>query len=212
MVCNIYVIIPVLLLTKIIMMPTEKSFFEKNMKKIVIWGAVALLVLWVIFSFNSLITQDKAITAQWAQVENQLQRRFDLIPSLVETVRGVTKQEITVFSAISEARKKYAGSTNPDDKAQAASQYESAVSRLLVITENYPVLQSSQSFRDLMTSLEGTENRIAVERMKYNQMVQTFDTSISKFPAMFIAKIFGFGEKAYFKVDDSAKENPQIKF
>lgn len=193
-------------------MPTEKSFFEKNMKKIVIWGAVALLVLWVIFSFNSLITQDKAITAQWAQVENQLQRRFDLIPSLVETVRGVTKQEITVFSAISEARKKYAGSTNPDDKAQAASQYESAVSRLLVITENYPVLQSSQSFRDLMTSLEGTENRIAVERMKYNQMVQTFDTSISKFPAMFIAKIFGFGEKAYFKVDDSAKENPQIKF
>jgi LemA protein len=194
------------------MMPTEKSFFEKNTKKIVIWGVVALLVLWVIFSFNSLITQDKAVTAQWAQVENQLQRRFDLIPSLVETVRGVTKQEITVFSAISEARKKYAGSTNSDDKAQAASQYESAVSRLLVITENYPVLQSSQSFRDLMTSLEGTENRIAVERMKYNQMVQTFDTSISKFPAMFIAKLFGFGEKAYFKVDDSAKENPQIKF
>jgi LemA protein len=184
------------------MMPTEKSFFEKNTKKIVIWGVVALLVLWVIFSFNSLITQDKAVTAQWAQVENQLQRRFDLIPSLVETVRGVTKQEITVFSAISEARKKYAGSTNSDDKAQAASQYESAVSRLLVITENYPVLQSSQSFRDLMTSLEGTENRIAVERMKYNQMVQTFDTSISKFPAMFIAKLFGFGEKAYFKVDE----------
>jgi LemA protein len=194
------------------MMPTEKSFFEKNTKKIVIWGVVALLVLWVIFSFNSLITQDKAVTAQWAQVENQLQRRFDLIPSLVETVKGVVKQEITVFSAISEARKKYAGSTNSDDKAQAASEYESAVSRLLVITENYPVLQSSQSFRELMTSLEGTENRIAVERMKYNQMVQKFDTSISKFPTMFIAKVFGFGEKAYFKVDDSAKENPQIKF
>lgn len=194
------------------MMPTEQSFFEKNMKKIVIWGVVAILALWVIFSFNSLITQDRAVTAQWAQVENQLQRRFDLIPSLVATVKGVVKQEITVFSAIAEARKKYAGSTTSDAKAQAASEYESAVSRLLVIVENYPVLQSSQAFKDLMTSLEGTENRISVERMKYNQLVQTFDTSISKFPTVFIAKLFGFGEKTYFKVEDSAKENPQIQF
>lgn len=212
MVCNIYVIIPVLLLTKIIMMPTEKSFLERNMKWIVVLGVLVLLAFWVMGSYNSLITQDKAVTAQWAQVENQLQRRFDLIPNVVETVKGVAKQETAVFTAIADARTKYAGASTANEKAQAASQYESAIGRLLVITENYPVLQSSQSYRDLITTLEGTENRISVERMKYNQLVQTFDTSISRFPGILVAKLFGFGEKSYFKVEDSAKENPQVKF
>ena len=175
-------------------------------------GVIVLLLLWVMGSYNSLVTQDKAVTAQWAQVDNQLQRRFDLIPNLVSTVKGVAKQETTVFTAIADARTRYSGATTADEKAQAATQYESALGRLLVITENYPVLQSSQSFRDLMTSLEGTENRISVERMKYNQLVQGFDTSISRFPGMIVAKIFGFNEKAYFNVPDAAKVVPAVQF
>ncbi len=198
------------------MMPEEniggKSFFQRNKTLVIVLGIVILLAFWVMGSYNSLISQDKAVTAQWAQVDNQLQRRFDLIPNLVETVKGVAKQETAVFTAIAEARTKYAGATTADEKARAASQYESALGRLLVITENYPVLQSSQSYRDLMTSLEGTENRIAVERMKYNQLVQAFDTSISRFPGVLVAKIFGFDEKAYFEVPETAKVNPQVKF
>lgn len=197
------------------MMPentTEKSFFQRNMKWIVVLGIIVLLALWVMGSYNSLVVQDKAVTAQWAQVDNQLQRRFDLIPNLVETVKGVAKQETTVFTAIAEARTRYSGATTADEKAQAATQYESALGRLLVITENYPVLQSSQSFRDLMTSLEGTENRISVERMKYNQLVQSFDTTISQFPGMIVAKLFGFSEKSYFEVSAEAKVNPKVSF
>lgn len=194
------------------MMPTEQSFFQRNKTLVIILGIIVLLGLWIMGSYNSLVTQDKAVTAQWAQVDNQLQRRFDLIPNLVETVKGVAKQETAVFTAIAEARTRYSGATTADQKAQAASQYESALGRLLVITENYPVLQSSQSYRDLMTSLEGTENRISVERMKYNQLVQGFDTSISRFPGMLVAKLFGFSEKAYFEVPDSAKVVPNVQF
>lgn len=194
------------------MMPTEQSFFQRNRTLVIILGIIVLLGLWIMGSYNSLVTQDKAVTAQWAQVDNQLQRRFDLIPNLVETVKGVAKQETAVFTAIAEARTRYAGAITADQKAQAASQYESALGRLLVITENYPVLQSSQSYRDLMTSLEGTENRISVERMKYNQLVQGFDTSISRFPGMLVAKLFGFSEKAYFEVPDSAKVVPNVQF
>ncbi len=194
------------------MMPTEQSFFQRNKTLVIILGIIVLLGLWIMGSYNSLVTQDKAVTAQWAQVDNQLQRRFDLIPNLVETVKGVAKQETAVFTAIAEARTRYSGATTADQKAQAASQYESALGRLLVITENYPVLQSSQSYRDLMTSLEGTENRISVERMKYNQLVLVFDTSISRFPGMLVAKLFGFSEKAYFEVPDSAKVVPNVQF
>ncbi len=194
------------------MMPTEQSFFQRNKTWIVVLSVIVLLALWVMGSYNSLIAQDKAVTAQWAQVDNQLQRRFDLIPNLVETVKGVAKQETAVFTAIADARTHYAGATTANEKAEAASQYESALGRLLVISENYPVLQSSQSFRDLMTSLEGTENRISVERMKYNQLVQSFDTSISRFPGVVVAKVFGFSEKAYFEVPDEAKVNPKVSF
>ena len=194
------------------MMPTEQSFFQRNKTWVIVLGVIVLLGLWVISSYNSLITLDKAVTAQWAQVDNQLQRRFDLIPNLVETVKGVAKQETSVFTAIAEARTRYSGATTADQKAQAATQYESALGRLLVITENYPVLQSSQSYRDLMTSLEGTENRISVERMNYNRLVQSFDTSISRFPGMLVAKIFGFSEKAYFEVPSEAKVNPKVSF
>ncbi len=162
--------------------------------------------------YNGFVRQGEAITAQWAQVENQYQRRFDLIPNIVETVKGVAKQEQEVFGAIADARTKYAGATSANERAQAATQVESALGRLLVIAENYPVLQSSQSYRDFITSLEGTENRISVERMKYNDLVKVFDTNIKTFPTSLVAKLFGVTERAYFEVPAENQVVPQVQF
>ena len=135
-----------------------------------------------------------------------------MIPNIVNTVKGVAKQEKDVFGAIADARSRYAGATNSDEKAQAASQVESALSRLLVITENYPVLQSSQAYRDLIVTLEGTENRISVERQKYNDIVRVYDTSVKTFPSSIIAKIFGVKERAYFEVPKENQANPKVDF
>src|SRR3990167_308475 len=140
------------------------SFWQKHKIWIIIIAIVVILAFWAMGSYNAFVTQSEQITAQWSQVENQYQRRFDLIPNIVNTVKGVAKQEQTVFGDIAEARTRYAGAATPDAKATAATQMESALSRLLVIAENYPVLQSSQAYRDLIVSLEGTENRITVER------------------------------------------------
>lgn len=190
----------------------EQNFFQKNKKWVVILGILAIILLWAISKYNFFIKNGEQITAQWAQVENQYQRRFDLIPNIVNTVKGVAKQEKDVFGAIADARSRYAGATNSDEKAQAASQVESALSRLLVITENYPVLQSSQAYRDLMVTLEGTENRISVERQKYNDIVRVYDTSVKTFPSSIIAKIFGVKERAYFEVPKENQANPKVDF
>lgn len=178
----------------------------------VILALAVLVAFWGVGIYNNFVRGGEAITAQWAQVENQYQRRFDLIPNLVETVKGVAKQETAVFTAIAEARTKYSGALTADEKARAASQVESALGRLLVITENYPVLQSSQSYRDLMTSLEGTENRISVERMKYNDLVRGFNTSVKTFPSSLVAGVFGVGERAYFEVPAENQVNPKVQF
>ncbi len=188
------------------------NFVSKNKTLLIVIAVVVLLGMWAMGKYNTFVTQGEAITAQWAQVDNQLQRRFDLIPNLVETVKGVAKQETTVFTAIADARTKYSGALTADEKAKAASQIESALGRLLVITENYPTLQSSQSYRDLMTSLEGTENRISVERMKYNDLVRVFDTNVKTFPTSLVAKLFGVTERAYFEVPKENQVNPQVKF
>jgi LemA protein len=190
----------------------EQSFFQKNKKTVIILAIVAIIVIWAVGGYNRFIKQGEAINSQWAQVENQLQRRFDLIPNLVETVKGVAKQEKDVFGAIADARSKYAGATTVDAKAKAAGEYESAIARLLIITENYPVLQSSQSFRDLMTSLEGSENRISVERMKYNDAVKVYNVSRQSFPSNIIAGIFNFGSKEYFQIAEEAKTTPKVNF
>ncbi len=190
----------------------EKNFFQRNMKWIIGLGVIVLVLLWGVSRYNSFVRQGEAITAQWAQVENQYQRRFDLIPNIVETVKGVAQQEQEVFGAIAEARTRYAGASTPDEKAQAATQVEGALGRLLVIAENYPVLQSSQAYRDLITSLEGTENRISVERMKYNEQVRVFDTSVKTFPTSIVAKLFGVTEHAYFDVPEANQAAPQVNF
>jgi LemA protein len=193
-------------------MPEEKNFFEKNKTWIIVVAVVVLALLWGVSKYNGFVKQGEAITAQWAQVENQYQRRFDLIPNIVNTVKGVAKQEQTVFGQIADARTKYSGAVTPDQKAQAATQVESALGRLLVIAEAYPVLQSSQAYRDLIVSLEGTENRISVERMKYNDLVKTFDTNVKTFPTSVVAKIFGVSEHAYFDVPASNQVTPTVSF
>lgn len=206
-VCDILLL---LLYSKIKM--DNQNFFQKHKGLVVGLVIVVLVVFWIVSSYNSFVTQNEQITAQWSQVENQYQRRFDLIPNIVNTVKGVAQQEQTVFNAIAEARTRYSGATTANEKAQAASQLETGLGRLLVIAEQYPVLQSSGAYRDLIVSLEGTENRLAVERMKYNDLVRIFDTDIKRFPTSLVAKIFGLEERAYFEVSDEAKINPKVDF
>ena len=188
------------------------SFFQRHKTGVIILVILVLLIGWTLSKYNMFVTQGEQITAQWAQVENQYQRRFDLIPNIVNTVKGVAKQEQAVFIAIAEARTRYSGATTPDQKAEAASQVESTLGRLLVIAENYPVLQSSQAYRDLIVSLEGTENRISVERMKYNNMVRVFDTNIKRFPTSIVASLFGVKEHAYFDVPKENQQAPTVNF
>ncbi len=190
----------------------NKNFFQRNMAWIIPVAIIVILGFWTVGQRNSFVRQNEAITGQWAQVENQYQRRFDLIPNVVNTVKGIAGQEKEVFSAIADARTRYAGATTVDQKAAAAGQVESALGRLLVITENYPTLQSSQSFRDLTVALEGTENRISVERTRYNDLVQKYNASVQIFPGSLAASIFGFGPHEYFNVSDEAQAVPTVNF
>jgi LemA protein len=163
-------------------------------------------------SYNRFVSQEETIKTQWAQVENQLQRRNDLIPNLVETVKGYAAQEQEVYKSIAESRAKLAGATTPDQKIAAANEQSAALSRLLVIVENYPQLKSNETFARLMDELSGTENRIAVERMRYNEAVQTYNTSRRQFPANVTAKVFGFNEYKLFEAPPEAKVAPKVDF
>ena len=163
-------------------------------------------------SYNRFVTEEEALKAQWAQVENQLQRRNDLIPNLVETTKAFAQQERDVFQAIADSRAKLAGAQTPEEKIQAANEQSTALARLLVIVENYPVLKSNETFARLMDELAGTENRIAVERMRYNERVQQYNTSRRSFPANITANIFGFKEYPLFEAPESAKVVPKVDF
>lgn len=173
-------------------------------------AVVVLLALWAYSSYNKLIPLNEQADAQWAQVETAYQRRLDLIPNLVNATKAVLGQEQAVFGEIAEARTRYAGATTPDAKAAAASSLETSLGRLLVITENYPQLASSGTVRDLMTSLEGTENRINVERGRFNDIVQTYNTKVKTFPTNLIAGLFGFHQRSYFKAADTAAVAPTV--
>ena len=190
----------------------EQNFWQKNKVLIIVLVVVVLLASWVVGKYNFFVNQNEAITGQWAQVENQLQRRFDLIPNVINTVKGITKQEQEVFGALAEARTRYAGAVTTDQKATAAGQVESSLARLLVIAENYPELKSSQSFRDLTVELEGTENRIAVERMKYNDLVKNLNANVKTFPNSILASIFGVAERSYFEITEGTEVVPKVDF
>src|SRR5438067_8642466 len=157
-------------------------------------------------SYNTFVSQEQAIKAQWAQVENQLQRRNDLIPNLVETVKGYAAHEEGVFKDIADSRSKLLAAKSPEETIRAANQQTAALGRLLAIAENYPNLKANEQFNRLMDELAGTENRIAVERMRYNQKVQEYNTSRRQFPANLTARVFGFKEYPYFQAPPEAKQ------
>jgi LemA protein len=163
-------------------------------------------------SYNRFVGQEEAIKAQWAQVQNQLQRRNDLIPNLVETTKGFAQQEQDVFGRIADSRAKLAGATTPEQTIAAANEQSSALARLLVVVENYPDLKSNATFGRLMDELAGTENRISVERMRYNERVQEYNTARRSFPANITASVFSFKEYPLFEAPESARQVPKVDF
>ena len=172
-----------------------------------------LLVLkWGISGYNKVITMDEGVKSQWAQVENQLKRRYDLIPNLVETVKGYAAHEKDLFKYIADARTKYFQANSVKDKIQASKNLEGVLSRLLMLQEQYPQLKANESFLKLQDSLEGTENRIAVERKRYNETVQILNTYRRTFFGRFIASFAGVPEAAYYEVPGAEKETPKVKF
>jgi len=184
------------------------------LNKTVIGVLVAVvLVVGILFSgYNSLVTMNETVNGKWSQVDNQLQRRSDLIPNLVATVQGMAKQEKEVIQSVTEARAKLGSAQSVSQKAAADNELSGALSRLLVVVENYPIIKSDASFRQLADELAGTENRIAVARKDYNDAVQAYNASIKSMPTALYAGAFGFHEKEYFKVAESAKAAPKVSF
>ena len=190
---------------------------SKGLAGCLIVGGVVLLILAIVgaslaSTYNRLVSLNEQVTQAWAQVQNVLQRRADLIPNLVETVKGYATHEKEVFENVAEARSRLAGATSPKEAAAANAGLTSALGRLLAIAENYPVLKANENFIHLQDELAGTENRIAVERMRYNDAVRLYNTSIKRFPTNFLARLFGFGEREYFEAEETAKEAPKVKF
>jgi LemA protein len=167
---------------------------------------------WFIGTRNTLVGMDENMKAMWSQVENQMQRRYDLIPNLVNTVKGYAKHEKDIFIQIAEARAKLAGAKTVGEKANASNQLEGTLSRLLMIVEQYPNLKADQTFIRLMDELAGSENRLAVARKQYNEAVQTFNRTIRMFPASLVASISQFAQKDYFKVEEKTKSAPNVAF
>src|SRR2546427_1854030 len=163
-------------------------------------------------SYNKFVGQEEAIKAQWAQVENQLQRRNDLIPNLVETVKGYAQHEESVFKDVADARSRLLAAKSPEETIAAANQQTSALGRLLAVVENYPQLKANEQFNRLMDELAGTENRLATERMRYNERVQEYNTSRRQFPANLTAKVFGFKEYPFFQAPPDVKTVPKVNF
>ncbi|MFA6320593.1 MAG: LemA family protein [Candidatus Omnitrophota bacterium] len=174
---------------------------------------VGLVVIVGILYYNDIVTKHETIAAKWAQVESQLQRRLDLIPNLVNAVKGYAAHEKTVFEEVTKARSAWTGAATLDDKVKAASQMDSAISRLLLVAENYPQLKADQTFLHLMDELSGTENRIAVERMRYNDAVRNYNIAVRRFPGNVVAGIFRYNPATeYFKSEEKAKQVPEVKF
>ena len=195
------------------------------MRNFKIFYSIIILTFVFLFSgcsYNTLVTMDENVNQAWAQVENQYQRRADLIPNLVKTVQGYADFEKSVLTEVTEMRSKVgqiklsADDLSDEDKfkkfQEAQDQFSGAISRLLVVAENYPQLKANENFLSLQTQLEGTENRIAVERKKFNEAVQDYNTKIRSFPTLITAKIFGFKEKQYFKSTPGTEKTPDVNF
>jgi len=178
----------------------------------VIGGLVLALVLFGASRYNGLVNQREAVDSSWAQVQNVLQRRADLIPNLVNTVKGYAAHEKEIFEHVADARARLAGARTPAEATAASSALDGALGKLMVIVEAYPQLKASENFVRLQDELAGTENRIAVERMRYNEIVRDYDQSIKHFPNSLFAGLFGFAAKDYFQADATAQHVPDVKF
>lgn len=191
------------------------------MKKVLIVLAIIFVVLlvvalgivgWVKTTYNSLVTVDEEVNGAWAQVENVLQRRYDLIPNLVETVKGYASHENEVLTRVTEARASVGSAGTPAERIKAEGEMSNALARLMVVVENYPQLKANQNFIMLQDQLEGTENRISVERGRYNDIVRNYNQSIRRFPQSIIAGIFHFERREFFEATGAAQEAPQVNF
>lgn len=163
-------------------------------------------------SYNNFVGLEENVDKSYAQIENQLQRRLDLIPNLVNTVKGYAKHEEEVLTAIADARSRLAGAQSPEEEATANAELSGALSRLLVVVENYPELKADQQFTQLMDELAGTENRISVARKDYNDQVSEYNRKVKSFPGVLVANITGFDEKEYFEADPGAQKAPDVDF
>ena len=190
---------------------------SQTQKTLLIVVAILIMVIVVPYfylkgTYNSLVTLDESVKAAWAQVENQLQRRYDLIPNYVETVKGYAAHEKELFIKVTEARSRVAGAKSIPDKIQANNSLAGALSRLLVVVERYPDLKANTNFIRLQDELAGTENRIAVERRRYNETVKVYNIRIRRFPTNLLAGMFGFERAAFFEVPKERQEAPKVKF
>ena len=179
-------------------------------------GATLALAFAALFAsgcgYNTLVSENEAVDGAWSEVQNQLQRRNDLIPNLVETVKGFAKQEQQVLIGVTEARSKVAGAATPVEQMKASNDLSNALARLLVVVEKYPELKSDQNFLKLQDELAGTENRLGVARKRYNDAVQVYNTSSKRFPTNLVAMLFRFPPREYFEAPEAAKAAPQVKF
>jgi LemA protein len=189
----------------------------KGMRNLLIAGIAVLVIVFMMYGFlrgtyNTFVTLDESVKASWAQVENQLQRRYDLIPNLVETVKGFEQQERDVFLGVTEARSKVGRASNIPEQITANNELSGALSRLLLVVERYPDIKSNQNFMRLQDELAGTENRIAVERRRYNETVREYNVAIRTFPNNLLAGMFGFDKATFFEVPEAAKAVPSVSF
>ena len=187
------------------------------MKKVLIGlgitlGVLAMLALPVVGSYNGLVNEDETVNNAYSQVETVIQRRADLIPNLVETVKGYAKFEQDTLTAVIEARSQVQSAGTADELAEANSEVTSALGRLMVVVESYPELKADKQFINLQDELAGTENRISVERKNYNDAVGSYNKNVRKFPKNVIAGMFGFGQRAYFESDAGAEKAPEVNF
>ena len=194
---------------------------KSNSLKLIIGGVgcaalvviVALIVAgWFFSSYNGLVNKDETVKANWAQVENVLKRRADLVPNLVETVKGSAKVDKEIFTQLAEARAKLGGGGALPEKLAAARGFEGALSRLLVVVERYPELKSQAGFRQLQDELSGTENRIAVERRRYNESVKDYNSAIRRVPGNLVASMFGFEKHEHYQIEEKDKALPKVSF
>jgi len=190
---------------------------SSGLKTLLIIGAIIFLALIFLVlplknAYNNLVQLDEAVNNSWAQVENVLQRRYDLIPNLVETVKGYASHEKEVLTEVTRARASVGGAQTPTEMMQANNSLSNALARLLVVVERYPELKADQRFRDLQIELAGTENRIAVERRRYNDTVRIFNQKVRSFPTNLIAGLFGFKKRDYFEAPEAAQQAPKVDF